>query len=336
MQKVIVIDGGVFCHKAILAWEAQMKLKSEGKLKSDFIPDPDYTYMLMILSCLKKIELTRDDMIIIAQDGRNSWRKAFYTIYKENRKKFRKQQQFVDWGKEYERINNINERLHESTDWQFIKLDLAFNFADLCNTEEGKKFNIDKHNIDYDTFFGIEADDIQAYAVEYFSDKEVICVTIDGDLAQLAYYDNFKFFSPNIKFRNGSGCYKIIENPLKVLSDKIRLGDKKDNILKSDTDSQEHVELRNLLINLLKLPNFLKREIKEVFDNIQPKTIDYNLLPFKNSIGTEANFDKIYKNDKVITYEDAVKRHIRAEKKKKNKTKEKREQKKLEKEKSFR
>lgn len=321
-KRVIILDGGSFSHKAIFSWSAMKKLQIDGKTKSTFLPSSAYTYNKMILSFLKRIGITKDDLIIIAVDGRNSWRKAFYRPYKAQRKAMRKKADLIDWRYHYDKIDKVNHQLNKATNWHFIRLSNTFSFAELCQTKEGQKFQIYDDKYDCDEMYGIEADDIQAFSSKYFNDKEVILVTNDADLEQLIYYKNTKLFSMNIKFRNGTGCYKIVKNPKKILADKIRLGDRSDNILVSKSDTEEDIERRSFIINLLKLPDFIENAIKEIFDNLKRKKIYYDDLPFPNSLGKKSNFDQIYNSKNIITYEDAIKRYERQLKREKKKREE--------------
>ncbi|GAG06455.1 unnamed protein product, partial [marine sediment metagenome] len=174
-----------------------------------------------------------------------------------------------------------------------------------------------------------------------FPNKEVILVTIDEDLDQLCYQKNVKIFNPNTKFKSVKGCYKTGQEPMKLLEKKIRLGDKSDNIIVDKNNNTDvEVERRKLVINLLKLPEFIENKVAKVLADLPKKEINYNELPFPNSLGKQDRFDLIYGKDKVIPFEEAIKSNEKREIKKKKKTKEAYEKrkalKKKEKEESFR
>lgn len=341
--KVIIIDGGFYCHKAIFAYISAYKKQIEKvckQLKNDYnaeinkdifikakklvdtaianrklwINSSDYIYFQMILSDLKKIGVNRNDIIIVAEDGRNSWRKVFLPKYKENRKKLRNNQtKFINWSIEYEKIDKINFKLQHSTNWNFIKLNLIFDFMELYFTEEGEKFNINQYqDLFINSEFSIEADDIQAYAVRYFKDKEIVLITIDEDLEQLCYYKNCKIFNPNLKSvtnKSKHGYYRIVDKPLSIISKKIRSGDISDNILvnkKQDTPYDR--DIRQLIIYLLKLPFFIEEKIDAVFQELNyNKQINYIDIPFQNSLAKR--FNTIYDMKHIRTFDESINRH---------------------------
>jgi len=342
MNKVVIIDSGVITHRSIFAWGNTQKLKFEGKLKNGFVLPATYHYMNTCMSVLKKIGINKDDLIIVARDGRMSWRKAFIPDYKGNRKAHRESYKHINWKKQFGYINKLEQDLHDSTNWHFILLENVLNYADLCLMDEGITFQLDDlKNFEYSQEFSLEADDIQAVCSKIFPDKEVILVTIDEDLDQLCYNSNTKIFNPNAKYKGTKGRYKIVGDPIKIIEKKVRLGDKSDNILvNKKTDTIMDVEKRRLIINLLKLPPFVERKIMNVLSSLKNKDVKYDKLPFPKSLGTKEKFDLIYAKNNIISYEDSIKAHEKAEKKKTKKRKEayqkKKAKKQKEKEESFR
>jgi 5'-3' exonuclease len=331
-NRIIVLDNGVLTHRAIFAKNAQLQLQKEGKLSANAIILPaSYTYFSIIISALKKIGVNSEDIIILAGDGRNSWRKAFYPQYKAQRKEHRDSYQDIDWTNEYGLINKVVDQLKIATDWNFVWLSNVLSYADLLFTQEGEKFLIDDGEQDYFEQFGIEADDIIACASKYYKDSEVIIVSIDADLDQLAVYENVKVFSLMAKYKGSKGVYKIINNGYNVLSTKIEKGDKGDNILPGVTDdgSEEACNIRRLIIDLINLPSFVEEKILPYFQNFTKKEVLLEKLPFQKSLANR--YMQIYDKTNVITYDECI---IRLEKKKKKASqvlKEKREAKKLEK-----
>jgi hypothetical protein len=322
MSKVIVIDGGILSHKSIFAWNSMQKLKNEGKLRTDFIPNSDYTYFNSMVSILKKISIQKDDTVIVAVDARNSWRKAFYPIYKAQRSAGRAKHTLIDWDYHYGLIEDMNETLHQATDWHFVKMSDFASFNDLEKTKYGKQYAIKDNDAKRGKPYGIEADDIQAVACRYFSDREVILVTGDADLDQLDHYENTRIFSTNTKFKGQKGCYKVIKDPINVLTSKAKKGDVSDNIIVSETnDTTDEYELRKFIIDLYTLPDFVEDPIVDILSQLPEKKMYYDKLPFPNSLGKAERYDKIYSQDKLITWDEAVKSHERAEKRKKKKAK---------------
>lgn len=325
MSKVVICDCSVIAHKAIFAYERQLILKNSGQLKTDFIMKPDYVYFKTILSLLKKVGINKEDIIIMSLDARNSWRRYFYPEYKGQRHDARAKHVLIDWTKEYNRIDEINRKLYNSTNWHFLRLSDVLTGYDLSETEEAQRLNLpEKMEV-----YGIEADDIQAYATKFYSDKEVILITIDADIEMLCDRPNVKIFSPNLKYKGTKGCYKIINDPLKILANKIRKGDVSDNISIKENETKEDIEIRKIIIDLLHLPEFIEKPIHSILQNLKSREINYNNLPFQNSLGRKDNFDMIYNSDNVITYQDAEKITEHRNTRKKNKIIRKKKQEKI-------
>lgn len=322
MNKVIIIDSGVVLHRSIFAWGAEKKRRLEKGESEDPIP-ASYTYLNTCYSILKKIGIDKEDIIIVAQDGRNSWRKAFLEAYKGQRQGLRDTHEEINWDLQYKLINNLETQLNDSTNWHFIKLENIFNYADLALTDEGQRLKIEDYgNFSYDKEFSIESDDIQAIACKYFNDKEVILVTIDEDLSQLYYFSHVKIFSPNLKSPTNKakiGFYKVVNEPLNIIAKKVRLGDKSDNILvDKHHDTTRDVEVRQFIIDLINLPDFIEYPIVHALNKLDwDKKVQYSQLPFQNSLAKK--FDKIYEQDKIRTWEESVERHELKEKIKKEK-----------------
>lgn len=170
-----------------------------------------------------------------------------------------------------------------------------------------------------------ESDDIQSVCPKFFPDKEVILVTIDEDLLQVCHYKNCKIFNPYQKSptnKADKGFYKIIDNPLKIITKKVRSGDKADNILinkKLDTDRD--VDIRRFIIDLIHLPNFVEKPIISALKQLDyTKEVLHDQLPFQNSLAKR--FDTIYDQSGIRTWEESVKKHNIREEKKKLKAKE--------------
>lgn len=76
MSKVILLDFGIFSHRAIYAHESMPK-----KMPIDYI------CLNMMISSLRRIGVEPQDLILVACDGRKNWRKDYEKKYKANRKK---------------------------------------------------------------------------------------------------------------------------------------------------------------------------------------------------------------------------------------------------------
>ncbi|MHA1789173.1 MAG: hypothetical protein ACTSXT_08095 [Candidatus Helarchaeota archaeon] len=320
-SKIIVIDCGVLTHKAIFSYGSVQKKIMEGKIpEKTFLPPVSYTFFQMLIGSLKRIGVDKEDIIILAQDKTNSWRKFFYSEYKAQRKDFRDSHEHIDWDKHYTNIDKLLNQIDEATNWHIVWLPNCWNGADLFLSKEGQKLlNEADVQKNFDRMYGIEADDIIAVASKYYFDREVIFISIDADLDQLSIRENTKFFTLTQKYRGGTGVYKIIDNGYKILAKKIEKGDISDNIIpgKTDKNTENDVSRRELIIDLINLPSFVEEPIKEVLENLPQKEINLDKLPFQNSLAKR--FLQIYEKDKILTYEDCVKRLKRKEKKRRNK-----------------
>ena len=130
MNKVILLDSGVLTHRSIFAWGAEKRRMLAKGSEEDPIP-ASYAYLNTCYAILKKIGVDPNDTIIVAQDGWNSWRKAFLTDYKGQRKALRDSHEEIDWNLQYHLINKLEKQLDESTNWHFIKLNEVLNFPNI-------------------------------------------------------------------------------------------------------------------------------------------------------------------------------------------------------------
>lgn len=333
--RTVIIDEGVLTAKSIQSWGAQkLRILNKQMPENAFLPPVSYIWFMMAISALKRIGVNKDDLILIARDKTTSWRKIFYPNYKLNRWEQREEKSHIDWMYHYGIIDNFLDQLNESTNWHVLWHPRLWQGVDLMFSKEGQQF-LNEDELDNDTLnkhFSVEADDWIACASKYYSDREVIFVSIDADLDQLVTRENTKFFTLTQKYKSGTGVYKLVDNGFQVLAKKIEKGDKGDNILPGVTDdnSEKAQNLRKLIIDLLNLPSWVEEECFKVFDNLPEKEMDYSKLPFPNSLARK--FPQIYEKDKIITYEDSVKHFANKKKKTAKKTKEARERKKKEKE----
>lgn len=275
MNKVILLDSSVFVHRSIFSWGSMIRLQREKKVNMGFIPPVGYTYFSMIISALKKIGVDKDDVIIMAQDGRDSWRKDYYAPYKAQRQEYRESHEEINWEEKYGEINAVIKQLKKANIFHWIQINK------------------------------IEADDVIAVACNYFSDKECIVVSIDKDLEQLTHYSNVKIYSLLAKYKTEKGAYKIIKNPLKIITDKAKKGDASDNILvDKETDTDEDYKLREFIINLIRLPEFVTKTVTPYLEDLYPLEVIEKELPYQNSLAKK--FNQVYDKQFQITYDDCV------------------------------
>lgn len=253
-QKVIFIDCGYYVHKSIFMWE-KMKI------------DHRYNFLNMIIGDLRKIELNKSDIIILAQDSpKGSWRKELDIKYKSSRKKKRESHVKIDWKKFFYEMDMFFKLLEEALPFYQIKIDK------------------------------LEADDIIAYGVRYYKECEVIIMSIDSDFEQLYHFDNCKIFNPKNK------VFKIVKNPQQILSKKIEKETSDDLI--DPINTIEEYNTRKKIVSLITLPEFVEEKVKNEFDKIAGKMYNLELIPYKN---LRNRFNLIFDNNNVVKYEDSVK-----------------------------
>ncbi len=252
---------------------------------------PEYTCLNMIIASLRRIGVSSNDKIFVACDGRYSWRKNIEKEYKANRKEFRESFPDINWKEMYLRFNNLLDSLDKATDWYILK-------------EEN-----------------LEADDWMAVGCRFFKDNEIILVTFDADMEQLAIYDNVKIFSPLIKFKGGRGAYKIIKNPYKILAKKIEK-ETADNLVNPILNEEDY-EKRKMIVNLIELPDFVEDICIKKYETLPIKGQDLQWLPFQRTI--RPKLENLYNDkSKVISYEDVVNHNKKKLLKKKVKIKKRR------------
>jgi 5'-3' exonuclease len=162
-QKVVFVDFSVFMFRAIHI----------GKLSNKMYPP--YNAMSMIIACLTRLELKKDDIVIFALDRGPYWRKKEEEKYKANRV-------YDDWWKQQFK--------------EFDKLKTILNYTTPFHIIEIKT---------------LEADDIISYGVRYYKDKMCIIVSHDSDMEQLLSLPNVKIFSPLSKtFKEVNNPYETL------------------------------------------------------------------------------------------------------------------------------
>jgi len=213
--------------------------------------------------------------LVIACDDKNYWRKDIFPYYKAHRKADR-ETSTLDWNHIFGILNKIRDELKETFPYKVLQIDRA------------------------------EADDIIGTLCHRFGkilkaedDENILIVSGDKDFAQLQKYANVDQYSPMLK------KWIRIENPESFLREHILRGDRGDgvpNFLSSDNcivvgtrqkplaskkiekwidldpkDFCNEIMLRNFhrnetLVNLEKVPDNIKNQVNEKFDN-------YNIPP---------------------------------------------------------
>jgi hypothetical protein len=272
MAKLIIIDSANIMHKAIFAVIAQLhsalkavafeqgldnfnvkefdeawydlfkEVQYRAKTNQIFIMHPPLIYFKMIISYLKKLGVTLDDEVVIAEDF-GSWRKTVDTEYKRQRQGMREATMPPEWWKErYNEFNEFLPALSPYLPWKFIKV------------------------------FHCEADDVASVTIRYLDADDKILVSSDEDWQMLCSISNVKVFSPYSK------KFKIVKNPEAILAKKIR-GDVVDNLL-TEPQTEAEFEKRKMIVDLLHLPSYVEEPIKEALFKTPKKNLYVNKIPY--------------------------------------------------------
>jgi 5'-3' exonuclease len=256
--KIVFVDYSVFVHKAIFAWRVMPK-------KS--IP-ATFTGLSMIFNCLGKVGLYQEDLVIFACDSpKGSWRREVDGNYKADRKAKRNKIEDIDWSKQFFDFGQLAQNIELSTPYYFV---------------EAEK---------------LEADDIIAYGVRHFNDKECTIISSDSDFEQLVAFPNVKLFSPISK------KYKHITQPYKIIAKKIQK-EATDNLVTPILTSEDY-EKRKSIVNLLELPSWVEETVAVALSSLQEKTFDINNLMFKS---LRDRFYKLYDGSKIVSFQERTKK----------------------------
>ena len=216
----------------------------------------------MIFGSLMRIGLSPDDLVIFACDSpKGSWRKIVDPAYKADRKAKRAKFEDINWTEQYQEFAILANNISDSTPFYFLMADR------------------------------LEADDIIAYGVRHFDDKECIIISTDSDFEQLLAFPNVKLFSPVSK------KYKFVTNPYKILAKKIKK-ETTDNLITPILTTEDY-EKRKSIVSLLELPPQIEQAVADALSQIQAKEYDINDLIFEN---LRERFHKLYNSNKIVKY----------------------------------
>jgi len=258
-MKIILVDSHILMFKAIYA-------SLEHKEVS-----VTWQYLNMLISNLRRLFLTKEDIVIIAVDSSlGSWRREIDSEYKANRKEQRELVVEIDWDYMFEKFNSFLKLLNKATPFHIISIPK------------------------------LEADDIIAYSPNYFKDNEIIIVSSDTDFEMLTSYSNVKIFSPISK------NFKEVKNPYQILNNKIAQ-EKTDNLL-SPILSEQDYEKRKKIVDLIHLPEEVKKKVEVAFSELNIKDYNINLIPF---FSLRKRFEEIYTNPIEIKEKKKRKRKLK-------------------------
>ena len=221
--------------------------------------------------------------LVIASDGKHSWRKQSFPNYKANRKKNREQSGH-DWESIFDFLNRIKLELKEFLPYKFIELETA------------------------------EADDVIAVLIRRMERiigpnhaKKILIVSGDKDFIQL-HNDNVKQYNPILNKYVGKD-----ETPGIYIKEHILKGDRSDGVPNILSDDNVFVEGRrqrplskkklNELICAGFLYTSLNDEEKKNYDRNR-KLIDLTCIPQELEEKIKSEFDniKVATRDKILNY----------------------------------
>lgn len=190
--------------------------------------------------------------LIIAADGKRSWRKDVFAFYKANRKRDRDASE-LNWNLIFESLNKIRDELKTYFPYRVIQVDSA------------------------------EADDVIATLVKNRANQfeKTLILSGDKDFQQLQRYPNVVQYSPVLK------KYISCKNPDTFLKEHIIRGDKGDgipNFLSSDncfvTDArQKNISSKKLDVWMKQEPTeFCNEEMLRGFKRNQ-QLVDFDFIP---------------------------------------------------------
>ena len=225
---MILLDFSQVGISSILAFRDEIASKSPQEVKSIIRHG--------ILNAIRSYNLkyrTDYGQMIIACDGRNYWRKAFFPYYKASRKKDRESSD-INWKLVFECLNEIREDLIQYFPYKVIRHDQA------------------------------EADDVLAILTmmtQEFGRYEPVCVvTGDKDAKQLLKYDNVIQYSPMLKKQ-----VKLTKKELREwMTEHVVKGDGSDgipSIMSADDFYMQEDRGRQKSINAKRLAEFVERGI---------------------------------------------------------------------------
>jgi len=261
-------------------WSVFLKASAHASLNSGMLPT--YTAVTMILGNLTKIGVSSDDLVLICCDYMGSWRKEYIPSTKVDRKEIENKFQETFPGI-YQKFDNLLDQLDEATNWHICKEPAA------------------------------EADDWMAIAAKYYTDCEVVALTIDSDVAQLWHYSNFKWFSPHRKMKR----YKVKPPKFNVYAEIEKLINTKGHNNLGIPTTPEERENKRLCVDMINLPEWIEEICIARFKEIKPKQANPELLKSQTLIDRYNSLNT--SSDKIITYENSCKLVEKRKKRAKNK-----------------
>jgi 5'-3' exonuclease len=257
MQKIVFIDFSLICYRTVFSLKDDLKQMGYGILRHGILKET--------IGLLKKY---LPDVVYIACDDSDSWRKKIYPEYKAHRKAQREKSD-IDWNLFYSTVKDIKNEL---------KVFFPFKVINIKN---------------------IEADDIVSVLCRKYPNDEKVIITTDGDYNQLLLVPNTKIYNPT----KGSEVKMGRADVIRGLETKILTGDKSDNIKSVEVrlgpkTAEKLIDSGELEMRLLNEEKF--REAYELNKSL----IDMNKIP-QNIVDPILEEDEKYEvscGDKILEY----------------------------------
>jgi len=217
--------------------------------------------VLNTLKSYKKIFKARAGKeLIIAADSGSSWRKTFFTHYKQNRKKSRDDSP-LDWNLIFQAINQILNEINEFSPFTVLKIPHteADDIIAVLSKERSQFFRTSADSGQYHSLFDLESTSTKSSTQE-LSEFVSIIVSEDKDFHQLQYLPGVEQFLPRKK------SFFVDKFPLDSLAKKIIFGDSGDGIpnVLSDDDTFVIQEKRQKVITEKRLNLILPWAEKQI------------------------------------------------------------------------
>jgi hypothetical protein len=199
----------------------------------------------MLRKLFKIIKAFPDRKVICICDGKHSWRKNVYPLYKMGRQEVKDKQTDIDWGYHYQEMDVLLDNLVAYTPMVVLKE------------------------------VGLESDDWASYLVRHGEDT-ILCSS-DHDMDQLCLFPGVQLVSlksPKLKPLR-------VKDPIGSLNDKIKNGCLTDKVPKANTPEQESIN--RIIVTLTSLPVEIDQKMEKILAEYKESlSTDQDLQAFAN------------------------------------------------------
>lgn len=242
-KKNILIDFNNLCYRTLFT-------KDVGLSTPGAIPNYKIWRFMVFDAIYQLIVRFEPDEVVLAVDHKNSWRKSYFSRYKESRKKNREKQDHIDWGSVFGVLHKYMVELKHHMPFKVLKVKSA------------------------------EADDVIA-VISIESNMDSIISSNDEDFLQLCS-EHISLWNPTKKE------FVTCEDPIQFLAQKCLTGQPKDDIFNAFTSDNwgltEGTEgKRKPGLGIKTAEKILKEGIDNWLEKTKPyKKFDVEVDPVKN------------------------------------------------------